>query len=937
MKKSVLIRAALLCLLAVPAAGQVPAGPQEKMPLDGEVRVGRLDNGMTYYIRHYDNPRQRADFFIAHDVGALQEEDDQNGLAHFLEHMAFNGTKHFPGKGILNYLAANGVRFGYNVNAYTSRDRTVYNVSNVPLVREGLVDSLLLILHDWSYYIACEPGEIESERGVIREEWRRGNDARSRMARKSAEVEYDGSKYARRDVIGDMEIVNSFGRQTLIDFYHKWYRPDLQGLIIVGDIDVDAVEQKIKEMFSPIKMPENPAKFEYHMVGDNDEPIIVSDKDKEMPINLVFVAQKFDKVPREMRNTDANLVNNYVFYVIGKVLTDRFTDIALSPDAPFGGCSASVDSYLYATTKGALLSQAVVNDKGSEAALRTVLTEFKRMREYGATATEYDRARTEYLSMLENRYNNRATDKNDVYAETYIENFIDNEPIADIDYVYNKMKAILPMIPVEAVNQVAAQLLTDKNLVVLSACVDKEGVKVPTVEELKAVIDEVKAAKVEAYVDNVSNEPLMSQLPTPGKIVKKSENKVLGYTELTLSNGAKVMLKKTDFKDDEIRLKAVSEGGASVYPAADYPSAMLAADVLPTTGLAQFSYTDLQKLLSGKQASVSPYISDYEEGMTAKTTPKDLETMMQLLYLNFTQVREDKAAYETVKNLMLSQVENMSHDPQYVFQDSLVRNLYGHHPKAMIQNYEMFSKMDYDRMVAIYKERFANAADFTFIIAGNFDEAEMEKYVAQYIASLPAKGKAEKAVNDGKAVVKGKVNKTFKQKSESNLAMLAMVWTGDIDYTLENKLKVSIVGQLMANELLNSVREDEGAAYSPYSVGSVGTSYKDYFVIQTAFALNPDKREKSEKATINSLETLAKDIPDTELKKMKEYMLKRYDEQVRENGYWLGVMEDAAMNGIDSYSDYKKIINSLTAEQMEKFVGQLLKQGNRCEVVMLPE
>lgn len=290
---------------------------------------------------------------------------------------------------------------------------------------------------------------------------------------------------------------------------------------------------------------------------------------------------------------------------------------------------------------------------------------------------------------------------------------------------------------------------------------------------------------------------------------------------------------------------------------------------------------------------------------------------MQLLYLNFTQVREDKAAYETVKNLMLSQVENMSRDPQYVFQDSLVRNLYGHHPKAMIQNYEMFSKMDYDRMVAIYKERFANAADFTFIIAGNFDEAEMEKYVAQYIASLPAKGKAEKAVNDGKAVVKGKVNKTFKQKSESNLAMMAMVWTGDIDYTLENKLKVSIVGQLMANELLNSVREDEGAAYSPYSVGSVGTSYKDYFVIQTAFALNPDKREKSEKATINSLETLAKDIPDTELKKMKEYMLKRYDEQVRENGYWLGVMEDAAMNGIDSYSDYKKIINSLTAEQME--------------------
>ena len=291
MKKSVLIRAALVCLLAVPAAGQVPAGPQEKMPFDGEVRVGRLDNGMTYYIRHYDNPRQRADFFIAHDVGALQEEDDQNGLAHFLEHMAFNGTKHFPGKGILNYLAANGVRFGYNVNAYTSRDRTVYNVSNVPLVREGLVDSLLLILHDWSYYIACEPGEIESERGVIREEWRRGNDARSRMARKSAEVEYDGSKYARRDVIGDMEIVNSFGRQTLIDFYHKWYRPDLQAVIVVGDVDVDAMERKIRDVMSSIPKAENPARKEVYDIPQRDKPrygLVTDPETKAVAVKLIF-------------------------------------------------------------------------------------------------------------------------------------------------------------------------------------------------------------------------------------------------------------------------------------------------------------------------------------------------------------------------------------------------------------------------------------------------------------------------------------------------------------------------------------------------------------------------------------------------------------------------------------------------------------------------
>lgn len=385
MKKSVLIRAALLCLLAVPAAGQVPAGPQEKMPLDGEVRVGRLDNGMTYYIRHYDNPRQRADFFIAHDVGALQEEDDQNGLAHFLEHMAFNGTKHFPGKGILNYLAANGVRFGYNVNAYTSRDRTVYNVSNVPLVREGLVDSLLLILHDWSYYIACEPGEIESERGVIREEWRRGNDARSRMARKSAEVEYDGSKYARRDVIGDMEIVNSFGRQTLIDFYHKWYRPDLQAVIVVGDVDVDAMERKIRDVMSSIPKAENPARKEVYDIPQRDKPrygLVTDPETKAVAVKLIF----YQPYPSEEERATVGAVRDELARkVFLEMARARLAEAEKRPDARYKRVVAVLGSL--ATCRNTFMLTALPKEHDMREALAGVLTDVEQIRRYAARSS----------------------------------------------------------------------------------------------------------------------------------------------------------------------------------------------------------------------------------------------------------------------------------------------------------------------------------------------------------------------------------------------------------------------------------------------------------------------------------------------------------------------------------------------------------------------
>lgn len=906
-------------------------------PVDPNVRVGKLDNGLTYYIRHNEYPKGQANFHIVQKVGAVQENEDQNGLAHFLEHMCFNGTKNFPDKTMLTWLESVGVKFGVNLNAHTHPDKTIYDIMNVPVARASVVDSCLLILHDWADGLTLDPKEIDKERGVIHEEWRSGSGAFQRIFEKHGDAIYGNPKYAKHLVIGTMDIVDNFPPQTLRDYYEKWYRPDLQGIVVVGDIDVDRIEQQIKTIFSPIRMPDNPAKFEYYPIPDNDAPILIAQKDKEMPVALMIIMVKYDLLPREMRNSDASLLNDYMENVIETMLSQRLDEISLKPDAPVGNCGVGMDNYLGVITKGSLLVQATINDKGNDAALRTVLTELKRVKEFGFTASEYERARDEYLSQLEKAYNNRLKEKNETYTAAYISNFIDNKPITGIEYEYEKMKQIIPMIPVNAVNQTMTQLLNGKNLVVLATCPDKEEMVLPTNEEMQKTIDEVAAAPVEAYKDNTITEPLMSELPVPGKIISETENKNMGYTELTLSNGAKVLLKPTTFKDNEIVMKTVSEGGASLYPAGDYANATLISQLWGMNGLGKFSLNDMQKLLAGKQASVQVYVDDYEEGMRGNTTPKDLETMMQLVYMNFTHPRYDKEGFGGIKQMIESQVKNLSQDPQYVFQDSLIHICYAHHPKAMIIGMPMLAGLDYDRMSQIYKERFADASDFTFIFSGNFDMEQMRKYVEQYIASLPANGKKEQAANDGKSLAKGNVTREFNRKTENNQAMLAMMWSGKMPYTLENRIKISITGQLMANELLNRVREDEGAAYSPYSTGRLKKTFEESFMIQTMFGLNPDKRTTSEKLTIASLEDLAKNIPEAELNKMKEFMMKQTDENFHDNNYWVSTMADYAANGLDMATNFKETLQKITPKDMQDFIAGLLKQGNRIEVFMMPE
>lgn len=912
---------------------QIPAAP-----VDSAVRVGKLDNGLTYYIRHNEFPKNQVDFHIAQKVGSVQEEEAQRGLAHFLEHMCFNGTKNFPGNQIVTWLETKGIKFGADLNAYTSTDRTVYRITSVPTQNENVIDSCLLILHDWADDLLLEDAEIDKERGVIHEEWRLGN-AITRMIEKKGSIIYPGSKYGERLPIGLIDVIDNFKYSELRNYYEKWYRPDLQGIVVVGDIDVDQMEAKIKNVFGSIKMPENAATFEYFPVPDNDQPIFVSYADKEMPAELVWAFVKYDILPRELRNTDAQYINDYIFGVAGLMMSERFDDISMKANAPFGNVGADFGSFLLSNYKGSLLVQAYVNDKGGKAALQAVLTELKRIAEHGFTGAEYDRARNEYLSRLEKAYTNRSKQKNDNYAQSYIANFLDNTPISGVAYEYEKIKQTAPMLPVEVVNQTMKQLLDlkGKNLVVLNLGPIKEGVTLMTEAQMFDAAKEVYATPTEKPAEEESNITLMTEMPKAGSIVKEAPAK-FGFTELTLSNGVKVYIKKTDYKDDEVILTASSWGGEALYGAEDHANIAVYNQLWNMNGVDKLSYNDLDKYLSGKQASVSFNIGNYNEYITGRTTPKDVEVMMQLLYTGIVKPRNDKDGFDVVKQMMIGALKNQINSPNYVFQDSLTRFIYNHNPKAAIMSPELIEKMDYARTLNIHNERFGNAAEFDFIIIGNFDETQMKQYVAQYIASLPAKkAKKEVAVNDHLDLLKGDVYHEFEHASENSQAMYAAIWeTNTIPYTVSNSIKTSIVGQLMSTNLTNSVREDEGAAYSPHASGAQNLGYEPTVVIQAAFGINATKKDKVSELTTKALTDLSKEVKVEELNKVKEYMLKRIDQNEHENRYWTGVLQSYLLTGVDRSTGYRDVVNEITPESIQEYVKLILKPGNRIQYLMLP-
>ena len=909
------------------------------IPVDPDVRMGKLDNGLTYYIRHNAWPEQRAEFYIAQKVGSIQEDDNQRGLAHFLEHMAFNGSKHFKGNEMLRWCESVGVKFGTDLNAYTSIDQTVYNISNVPTTREGIVDSCLLILFDWADGLLLEQEEIEKERGVIHEEWRLRTSAQMRMLERDLPKLYPNSKYGHRMPIGLMEIIDNFERPFLQAYYEKWYRPDNQAIIVVGDVNVDQVEQKIKKLFSPIVLPENRALVTTYPVPDNNEAIYVIDKDKEQRYNIVEVLMKHEAFPDSLKGNLTYIIAEYMKNAAMSMLNDRLKEFAEKPESPFLQASVGDGNYLLSRGVDAFDMAILPKDGQAEASVKAVLTEARRAAEFGFTPTEFNRFKANYTSNLDKQYSNKDKRYNSQFVSQYVQHFLNNEPIPSIDFTYQTMKQLVPALPIDGVNMVMKELVSpsDTNLVVVNFNNEKEGAVYPTEDGMKQAISAARATQIEAYVDNVKDEPLMTTLPKPGKIKKEVKNDKFGYSELTLSNGVKVVLKQTDLKKDQVLLRAEGFGGEALYGEEELPNLRMFGDVIEASGLGNFSHTELEKALAGKIASASMYMSNYREHVSGSSTPKDVETMLQLVYLYFTNINKDQKSFDNLMQTTEVSLKNRLLQPENVFSDSLTLTLGKHHPRVKPMTVDDLKKVNYDRILEMAKERTANAAAYTFTIIGNYDEQTIRPLIEQYLGSLPSQKKVQK----GKFIdtdFKGKVVNDFKHKAETPKAIAVMVWySKKVPYTLENSIKASIAGQILSMEYLKKIREDASAAYT---VGASGSMSRDDFeksaTIYVYCPMKPEKADVALQIMRDEVNNMTKTCDADKLAKVKEYLLKNHGDQLKQNSYWLGQINSWRKFGIDFHTDYEKVVNAQTPESIAAFVKLVLKAGHQAEVIMMP-
>ena len=906
-------------------------------PMDPAVRHGVLDNGLTYYIRHNKLPENRADFYIAQKVGSMLEEDSQAGLAHFLEHMAFNGTTNFPKKEMLNFLEENGVKFGENVNAYTSFDETVYYLSNVPVMREGMVDSSLLILHDWANEIALEGEEIESERGVIREEWRTRGGAQSRLWEKMLPVMYKDSKYANRLPIGSIDVINNFEHKEIRDYYEKWYRPDLQGIIIVGDVDVDKVEEKVKTLFSKIEMPVDAAERVYYPVPDNEETIVSIATDKEATNTSLMLFYKHEPLPDEIKLSQAGFVLNYIKNVTSSMMNDRFQEITQKPNAPFLGAYAFDGDYFVAKTKDAWTVASASADDKIKDALAAMVRETERMKRFGFTASEYERARENTLKNYENAFNNRDKQLNSSYSQEYVSSFTNNEPFPGIDYEYNMIKMVAPNIPVEAINQTVAQLIQDKNMVISISGPEKEGLVYPTEAEILAVVESTKAEEIEAYAEEVSDEPLIVTPPAQGEITKTETNEELGATVWTLSNGMKVVIKPTDFKDDQILMTASSVGGTSQYAMQDPLNSKIMSSVITLGGVGNFSRVNLSKVLAGKTASASPTVSMTSQGFTGSSSIKDFETMLQLVYLYFTAPRQDQDAFDSFVERMESQLKNAEAEPMVAFSDSAMHALYGDNPIIARFKLDDLKKIDYDQIMTMYKQLFFNPGSFTFTFVGNVDEEAIKPAVLTYLASLKGEAVKGEFIKVPMDVMKGVTKNVFQKEMQNPKASVFNVFSGQMERTQKNRITMDIFDQILDIVYTEKVREDEGGTYGVSSRGSIARYPENQTILQIVYDTDPAKMEHLNAIVHKELKDIAENGPrEADFNKVKEFMNKKHSESIKQNGYWLGTLDTYYFYDENNHSDYLTTLNAITMDDVKEFVKELISQENEIVVSMMP-
>lgn len=933
MKKILLVVLTVFAALSAKAQMEMMMQP---LPLDPNVRVGKLDNGLTYYIRHNEWPEQRADFYIAQKVGSMQEEDNQRGLAHFLEHMCFNGTTHFPGSKLKTYLESIGVKFGENLNAYTSFDETVYNINNVKTTSEGSLDSCLLILHDWSHDLLLEGEEIDKERGVINEEWRMRRSAMMRMYEQALPDIYPGSKYADRMPIGTMDVVMNFPHDVLRAYYKKWYRPDLQAVIIVGDIDVDKMEAKVKEVFADIQAPAADAAVrEYYDVPDTTEPLVSIQTDKEQTQSMIMLMMKHDTMPREARGSVMKMLSDYIDAAVGSMFSSRIQEILQQGNPPFIAADMGDGNFFVSKTKDALTGAVQFKDNGQDEALAALYREMLRAARYGFTASEYERFKQEYLSQLEDVYAKKDKVLSTRYVQEYVRHFLDGDAMPGIEVEYQLMKMLVPQIPVDIINQTLQETVSegDENLVVVMFAPEKDDIVLPTKEELLNVLKTVQAEDITAYVEEVNNDPLITE-PLAGSTIVDITDEPFHTKLVTLSNGVKIHVLPTDYTPNTISMRALSYGGAALYPDSEYLN-VSNADMISLGGWGNFSATDLQKRLAGIKASAEPSIDTYTEGITGQCVVKDLETMLQLTYLCFTAPRRDDAAYQSTIERTKQQLANAELAPTTALQDSIISTLYNNHIRALRTRATDLDRLSYDRLLDIYKERFADGDDFEFFFVGDIDLDEALPLFAKYLGSLPVKEGSEAKTLIDLRFAKGERTNVFEKEQQTPNAIILFLYHAPMEDNLRNALTVDMLEQLMSMHYTESIREDEGGAYSVGVSGNLQNYPEEIAQIEIMLPTSPDKRERMTELVYEGVNTLLTEGVNAEnLQKVKEYMHRKHAEDLKKNNFWMNAMIRLFRSGKDVVTDYDKLVDDITAADIQAAAKTIFQSGNRIEVGM---
>ena len=912
---------------------------------DASIRQGKLKNGLTYYIRHNAKEAGLADFYIAQRVGSILEEPRQRGLAHFLEHMAFNGTKHFPGKGkqlgIVPWCETIGVKFGTNLNAYTSVDQTVYHIGSAPIKREGIIDSCLLVLNDWSQFINLEPKEIDKERGVIHEEWRnrRTGMAMQRMMENVMPKIYKGSKYEDCLPIGNMDIVDNFPYQDLRDYYQKWYRPDLQAIVVVGDFDVDMMERKIQKLFDKIKAHKNPAERIYYPVNDNDKMIVAIEKDKEQPIILGHLYMKSETTPDSEKNSVKYQREDYINGLITYMLNGRLSEKKQVANPPFMSATVKNGAFFVSRTKDAFSLSISCKQDNVLGGVSVAVGEVERARQHGFTQSELERAKKLYLNAAERQLKMEKDYKNSHYVSQCVNNFLEGEPILTPTYNLQLVKLFDGEVSLAEVNSQVGEIITDKNQVFIMYGPDKDGFVVPSESEIESTVLAAQQKRYDAYQEEQVPATLMAALPAPGKIVSEKPYGKFGMTEIVLSNGMKVYVKSTDYQADQITMSMRGEGGTSVYGDEDIPNFAFLSGSITEAGVGDFTATRLRKALAGKSLKLAPSITSEGQRITGTSSVKDLETMLQLAHLYFTAPRKDSMAFEGMMNRNLSLLKNRNASSKVVYNDSLSATLYDHNVRQAPVTVEIAKKADYNRIFEIYRERFSDASNFKTVFIGKVDMAQLRPLLCQYLATLPSTHKAEKSnkANVPQIVKKNEVVK-FVHKQETPLANVSVFYTANVPFSPKNDLVLDMLTRVLQIAYTDSVREEKGGTYGVGVSFNLEKEDNPNALLRISYKSDPKRYEELNPVIYKQLLNIADHGPvASSMDKVKKYLKKQYGQMAITNDYWSYVIWHQLDDDADFDKDYCKMVDNLTASDVQKMVKELLKQNHRVEVTMLSE